>query len=147
MEIKSPRRCVRVCFHLQIYDISSNSWSECQWKTWWVSRSDTDALLWRVARLREQNDLHHKNTLFWVDLLLSWVNLFLPWAIYLCLEWIAFAVSEFLSREWFAFAVTVNAFQERTCKHDSKRRPCKISERRFNNLLFRKTYKPKECQM
>ena len=82
VEMKSPRRCVRVRFHLEIYDISSNSRSEDQWKTLWV----TDALLWRVATLREQTDLHYKNIAFWV-------YLFLLWAISFCREWFAFAVT------------------------------------------------------
>ena len=58
--------------------------------------SETDALLWRVARLQEQNDLHYKNTSFWVDFLLPWVNVFLPWVICFCREQIPFPVSDLL---------------------------------------------------
>ena len=32
--------------------------------------SETNALLWRVATLREQTDLHYKNIAFCVDLFL-----------------------------------------------------------------------------
>ena len=39
-----------------------------------------------------------------------------------------------------------NAFRERTCKHESKRKSYESSERRFNNPSLRKTYKPTECQ-
>ena len=99
--------------------------------------SDTDALLWRVATLREQIDLHYKNIAFWVDLLLPWVNLFLPRAICFCREWFAFAMSELLL-PW-----KLNTFRECTCKHESKRKSCKSSERRFDNLSFQKTYKLK----
>ena len=72
--------------HLEIYDISSNAQSEGQWKTRWVIPM---SYWWRVAKLREQTDLHYKNIAFWVDLLLPWVNLFLPWAICFCREQIA----------------------------------------------------------
>ena len=49
--MKSPRRCVRVWFHLEIYDISSNSQSEVQWKTRWVCRI-WDVFLGFWTRLR-----------------------------------------------------------------------------------------------
>ena len=42
---------------------------------------------------------------------------------------------------------TLDTWFAATCKHESKRKSSKSSERRFNNLSFQKTYKPKECQM
>ena len=39
-----------------------------------------------------------------------------------------------------------NPFRERVRKHESKRKSYESSERRFNNLSLRKSYKPKECQ-
>ena len=44
------------------------------------------------------------------------------------------------------FVMLSNAFRERTCKHESKRKSYESSERRFNNPSLRKTYKPTECQ-
>ena len=67
--------------------------------------SDTDALLWRVATLPEQTDLHYTHSEL----------------ICFCREWICFY------REWFAFAMSdlllswqLNAFRDRTCNTRAK---------------------------
>ena len=44
------------------------------------------------------------------------------------------------------FVMLCKAFHELTCKHYSKRKSYESSERSFNNLSLRKTYKPTECQ-
>ena len=44
------------------------------------------------------------------------------------------------------FVMLCKAFHERTCKHYSERKSYESSERSFNNLSFRKTYKPTQCQ-
>ena len=86
--MKLRRRCVRVRFYMYKYTILAVNGME-------NTVCETDALLWRVATLREQIGPHYKNIAFWVDLLLPWVNLFLPWAICFCRERFPFTVSEF----------------------------------------------------
>ena len=44
------------------------------------------------------------------------------------------------------FVMLSNAFRQRPCKHESKRKSYESGERWFNNPSLRKTCKPKECQ-
>ena len=43
--------------------------------------------------------------------------------------------------EFMYFVMLSNAFRERTCEHESKRKSYERSERWFNNHSLRKTYK------